>query len=416
MTSPSSGSRESPFESSIQEFLTEYSANVLSKSAKIFLDKLSTSSDLSDKEASKLRALQSLFSIQFQEKFRKADSKSKQLSPPSGMAFGSDGRVVISDDFNHRVQIYDKDFNLVTVFGSKGKGDGELTYPRGLAVDSEGSIYVADSWNHRIQKFNSEGGHLRTIGGYGDGKGEFNEPYDILIQPDGGIIVVERYNHRIQFFDANLVSQGWIGTRGTELEDRLAQIYDTEPALFPRPVFEFPTSLARDSHGCFYLADSGNHRVIKFDQQWNIIGYLGTQGAEVGQFEYPLCVTVGLQDYVFVTDLNNNRVQVFTHSGKFLFAFGEVSGKDPLSTPCLIAAGPDNKIFIGTTFEPTVSVYSVDPLENEDLGKALCELYKDDIETTFQYGQSLEVVGQDEAAFEMYAQALTDLTISQSSF
>jgi DNA-binding beta-propeller fold protein YncE len=416
MTSPSSGSEGSSLESSIQDFLTEYSANVLSKSAKIFLDKLSASSGLSDKEASKLQALQLLFSIQFQEKFRKADSKSKQLSPPSGMAFGSDGKLVISDDFNHRVQIYDKDFNLVTAFGSKGKGDGELTYPRGLAVDLEGSIFVADSWNHRVQKFDSEGRHLRTIGSYGDRKGEFNEPYDILIQSNGEIVVVERYNHRIQFFDADLVSLGWIGTRGTELEDRLAKVYDTEPKLFPRPVFEFPTSLAIDSHGCFYLTDSGNHRVIKFDQQWNIIGYLGTQGEGVCQFEYPLCVTVGSQDYVYVTDLNNNRVQVFAHSGKFLFAFGETLGSESLSTPCLIAAGPDNKIFIGTTFEPVVSVYSVDPLENEDLGKALLELYKDDIETTFQHGQNLESAGQNEAAFEMYAQALMELTARKNSF
>ncbi len=412
MTSPPSGSEES----SIQEFLTEHSANVLSKSAKKFLDKLSATSDISDKEASKLQALQSLFSIRFQEKFRKADSKSKQLSPPSGMAFGPDGRLVIADDFNHRVQIYDKDFNLVTAFGGKGKSDGELTYPRGLAVDPEGSIYVADSWNHRIQKFDSEGGHLKTIGGYGDGKGEFNEPYGILIQPDGGIIVVERYNHRIQFFDANLVSQGWIGTRGTELEDRLAQVYDTEPVLFPRPVFEFPTSLARDSYGYFYLTDSGNHRVIKFDPQWNIVGYLGVQGAEACQFEYPLCVTVGSQDYVYVTDLNNNRVQVFASSGKFLFAFGEGTGGESLNTPCLVTAGPDNKIFVGITFEPHISVYSVDPLKNEDLAKVLQQLYEDDIETAFQNGQNLEAAGQYEAAFELYAQALTDLTTSQNSF
>jgi DNA-binding beta-propeller fold protein YncE len=416
MTSPSSGSEESSFESSIQEFLNQFSANILSKSAKISLDKLSASSGLSEKETSKLRALQSLFSIRFQEKFRKSDPKSEQLSPPSGMAFGPNGRLVLSDDFNHRVQIYDKDFNLVTAFGSKGKGDGELTYPRGLAVDSEGSIYVADSWNHRIQKFDSEGRHLRTIGGYGDGKGEFNEPYDILIQRNGGIVVVERYNHRIQFFDANLVSQGWMGTRGTELEDHLAQVYDTEPKLFPRPVFEFPTSLAKDSHGCFYLTDSGNHRVIKFDSQWNIIGYLGTQGSEACQFEYPLCVTVGSQDYIYVTDLNNNRVQVFASSGRFLYAFGEASGSESLGTPSLIAVGPDNKVFVATTFEPVVSVYSVDPLENEDLGKALLELYEDDIETTFQRGQNLESASQDEAAFEVYAQSLTDLTASQNSF
>ncbi len=416
MKSPSSGSEESTFESLIQEFLTKYSANSLSKSANKCLEKLSENSNLSDEESAKLEALKSIFSARFQTRFRKPNSKNEQLSPPSGLTIGPDGQIALSDDFNHRVQIYDKDFKLVTAFGKKGKGDGELTYPRGLAVDSQGSIYVADSWNHRIQKFDSKGNHLKTIGSYGDGKGQFNEPYDILMQPDGEFIVVERYNHRIQFFDANLVSQGWIGTRGIELEDRLAQIYDTEPKLFPRPVFEFPTSLAKDSHGYFYLTDSGNHRVIKFDPQWNIVGYLGTQGSAICQFEYPLSVTVGLHDYVYVTDLNNNRVQVFAPSGKFLFASGEVQGGETLSSPCLVASGQDGRIFVGTTFEPDVSVYSVESIQSEALGKALQKLYQDDIETTFQRGQDLEALGQDEAAFELYGQALTDLTSAQGGF
>jgi len=369
-----------------------------------------TSLSSGSEEPSKLRELQSFFSTRFQTKFRTANPKGEQLSPPSGITFGIEGRIVVADDFNHRIQIYDKDFKLITAFGSKGKEDGELTYPRGVAVDSEGSIYVADSWNHRIQKFDGEGRHLKTIGGYGDGKGQFNEPYDILMQPNSGFIVVERYNHRIQFFDVNDVSQGWIGTRGIELEDRLAQIYDTEPKLFPRPVFEFPTSIAQDSRKCFYLADSGNHRVVKFDKQWNIVGYLGIQGEGLGQFQYPLSVSVGRQDYIYVSDLNNDRIQVFTSSGKFLFTLGEAKDRESLNSPCLVAAGPDGRIFVGTTFDPEISIYKVDSLEGVDLNKALQELYGNDVETVFQRGQDLESRGQNEAAFELFAQATTDLT------
>jgi hypothetical protein len=118
---------------------------------------------------------------------------------------------------------------------------------------------------HRLKKFDSNGSHLKTIGTYGDGKDQFNEPYGILIQPEEGFFVVERYNYRLQFFDAGGVSRVWIGTRGIDLEDRLAQVYDTEPKLFPRPVFEFQTSLARDSRGSYYLADSGNHYIQVFN-------------------------------------------------------------------------------------------------------------------------------------------------------
>ena len=409
MARSSSGPEESPFESSVQKYLAEYCANSLSKEAKRFLDKLSASSGLTEQESSKLKALQSIFSVRFERKFRKPTSKADELSPPSGMAFGPDGCLVVADDFNHRIQIYDNDSKLISTFGNKGKADGEMTYPRGVAVDSDGSIYVADSWNHRVQKFDSMGCHLKTIGAYGDGKDQFNEPYDILIQPEEGFVVVERYNHRLQFFDADGVSKGWIGTRGIDLEDRLAQVYDTEPKLFPRPVFEFPTSLARDSLGSYYLTDSGNHRVIKFDSQWNIVGYLGTQGEGAGQFQYPLSITVGSDDYIYVTDLNNNRVQTFVPSGKWLFAFGETQGNDSLKAPSLIKVGLDGRIFVCTTFDPSISVYCVDSLESGNLNNALQELYSGDVETVFQLAQDFEARGQDEAVFDLYAQALTDL-------
>jgi DNA-binding beta-propeller fold protein YncE len=373
-----------------------------------------TSHSSDSEESTKLRSLQSLFSIRFQTKFRKPASKTKQLSPPSGMAFGPDGCLIVADDFNHRIQIFDKDFKLIRTFGEKGKKNGELIYPRGIAVDSEGSIYVADSWNHRVQKFDGQGCHLKTIGSYGDGKGELNEPYDILIQPKGGFIVVERYNHRIQFFDANGVSQGWIGARGIELEDRLAQIHNIEPKLFPRPVFEFPTSLARDSLGNFYLVDSGNHRIIKFDEQWNVVGYLGTQGEKSGQFQYPLSITVDANNLIYITDLNNDRVQVFTSSGKWLFAFGEANGNVSLNSPCLVKIGSDGRIFVGMTFDPSIFVYAVDPLEIQELNKTLEGLYSKDVETVFQRAQELEANGEDQAAFELIAQALTDLTSGQS--
>ena len=124
MKSPSNGSEASTFEFAMQEFLFKYSTNLLSKPAEECLEKLSTNFNLSGEELLKLQAIRNLFSIRFQKRFRTSNSNDEQLSPPSGMAIGLDGHLVISDDFNHRVQIYDKDFKLVRTFGKKGKGDG----------------------------------------------------------------------------------------------------------------------------------------------------------------------------------------------------------------------------------------------------------------------------------------------------
>ena len=50
-------------------------------------------------------------------------------------------------------QIFDKNGKLLSKFGKRGKGDGEIWYPAGVAVDDDKNIYVADHGNHRIQVF-----------------------------------------------------------------------------------------------------------------------------------------------------------------------------------------------------------------------------------------------------------------------
>ena len=50
-------------------------------------------------------------------------------------------------------QVFDADGQPIHALGSKGTGPGQLSYPTGLAVDREGRIVVTDSANHRIQVF-----------------------------------------------------------------------------------------------------------------------------------------------------------------------------------------------------------------------------------------------------------------------
>ena len=102
-----------------------------------------------------------MFSISFENSFRSGNETTEQLSPPSGFAFTTQKQLILSDDFNHRIQIYEND-QLLRSFGEKGNGNGQFHYPKGVAVDPQGNIYVADSWNHRIQKFDSQGNHQQT--------------------------------------------------------------------------------------------------------------------------------------------------------------------------------------------------------------------------------------------------------------
>jgi DNA-binding beta-propeller fold protein YncE len=297
----------------------------------------------------------SFFPVTFDASFRTKEDE--ELSPPSGLCITHDGSILLADDFNHRIQIYDLQFNLITSFGEKGKEQGQLQYPKGIAVDKEGNIFVADSWNHRIQKFDSQGKPLLSFGSCGDGKGELNEPYDILIDSSETLIVVERYNHRIQFFDSHGKSLGWVGQRGTVLEEELADNYETPFNLLAPPLFEFPTSIATDSLGNYFVTDSGNHRIRKFDNKWQEILTFGEQGDEPGQFQYPLCVSIAANDLLYIADLNNNRIQIFTSFGQYLNVIEHE--ETPLEAPCLTRIDSAGNLFVGSTFDTKILKYQI---------------------------------------------------------
>ncbi len=351
-------------------------------------------------------------SLQLKSVFRAKEESAEELSPPSGFAFTSEGNLVLADDFNHRIQIYDRGHNLIQSFGGKGKHPGEFHYPRGLAVDAQGNIYVTDSWNHRVQKFDGAGNHLLSIGSCGEGKGQLNEPYDVLIDPGGDIFVVERYNHRIQIFDSEGKSKGWIGDRGSVLEEQLATIYETPSHLFSPPAFEFPTSIARDSFGNTFISDSGNHRIVKFDRQWNRIGCFGERGSGEGQFEYPLCVAVGPNDLLYVADLNNDRVQIFSNTGKFITEIREAGDSLPIKAPGLTAVDTEGTLYVGLTFDTRLMAFQTVPQPAIEFIAARIESNPQNSALFYHWGLLFEQAGECKSALKSYGKAVENLSSS----
>ena len=60
---------------------------------------------------------------------------------------------MVCDEFNDRVQVFELSGKFVTKFGKKGSERGELNNPVSTAVLSDGKIVVSDLGNHRIQMF-----------------------------------------------------------------------------------------------------------------------------------------------------------------------------------------------------------------------------------------------------------------------
>ncbi len=78
-----------------------------------------------------------------------------QFLNPTGVALDGAGHIVVVDCGNNRVQVRRfSDGTHVRSFGSYGSANGQLNGPYGgIAFASDGCIVVSDSSNHRVQVF-----------------------------------------------------------------------------------------------------------------------------------------------------------------------------------------------------------------------------------------------------------------------
>ena len=163
---------------------------------------------------------------------------------PSSVDLDSNEKVYVSDEFTGRVQVLDKDGNLLERWGTKGSRDGELNGAFGLAFDNEDNLYIVDGLNHRVQKFTKDGRFLAKWGSQGSSEGRFNYPWGIAIDKEGDVYVADWKNDRVQKFSPDGQFLAFFGRSGTG---------DGE--------LHRPTGVAVDKDGDVYVTDWGNDRL-----------------------------------------------------------------------------------------------------------------------------------------------------------
>jgi uncharacterized protein (TIGR03663 family) len=195
------------------------------------------------------------------------------------------------------------------VWGSNGNNSGEFNRPRDVAVSSNNEVYVADTFNHRIQKFDKNGNLLLKWGEYGsiqqtEGASRgLNEPWGLAVSTNDMIYVADTWNHRIVKFDSD---GGWVTSWGS-----FGDGVDLYSMWGPREVTIGPDGLV-------YVADTGNKRISVFTQDGVAVRQIGQAGSFEGELEEPVGVAVGLDGQIYVADTWNARIQVFNNEGSYL--------------------------------------------------------------------------------------------------
>jgi sugar lactone lactonase YvrE len=155
-----------------------------------------------------------------------------------------------------------------------------------------------------------------TLGERGSGPGRFIKPAGLAVDNDGNLYVADSGNHRVQKFDPEGKFIAQVGSPG-----------DGEGE------FNEPWGVAVDSQGNLYVADTWNNRIQKFDRDLNFLAQWGKPASDLinpkaYDFWGPRDVAVDSEGNVWVADTGTNRIIKFASDGTFLASLGK-PGSEP---------------------------------------------------------------------------------------
>ena len=255
---------------------------------------------------------------------------------PMGVAVSDRDEILVADNENHRVQVFDSNGTFLTYFGRKGENTGEFNKPVGIAIDKSRNIFISEWNNHSVQIFSWEGRNLDSFGSQGSLDSQLTYPWGLSLDSTGNVIVADTGNKLIKIFtpDGRFVMK--IGGQGSfsdpvhcvqcgeyfivsDSTEHCIKVFNREGHFqykFGKKgegdgEFNDPRFLSVTHSNHLLVCDRENHRVQVFELDGKFVGKLGEKGSKLGEFDKPFSAAVLSNDQIVVCDNNNRRIQIF---------------------------------------------------------------------------------------------------------
>ncbi len=281
------------------------------------------------------------------ESFIKFDGPTMTVVKPNGLIYVADGY------YNSRIVVFDSEGNYIKSFGSKGYDKGEFQNPHGILLDSADNLWIADRDNGRIQIFDNKDNYIKEI--YGKNLGR---PWSLAITEDeiiysldggnqgenthAGISILNKSGEMILYddlFGDSIGKINWghsisVNEDGTScyIVDikqnyvcKLDKIISNENKSFTFiPDFNWisevkkyvskPISVAFSGNELFVGEDTPNASIKVFN------ALTGAFNREIlhGVFKNPHSIFVDKNNYLWITDVDDNKVHKVNKDGKVL--------------------------------------------------------------------------------------------------
>lgn len=306
---------------------------------------------------------------------------SAELDLPQGVFVDASNNVYIADTGNNRIRLVSAATQLISTLvdstGTQGfAGDGgaaasaQIDLPGGIWVDSTGNLFVSDSGNERVRVVNNQAsaivvggttiqpGTIATIAGGGNGgdggpatKATLALPWDVTEDAAGNLYIVDQGNNRIRKVTnptGSATISTVVGTGSTG--------YSGDGGLATAATLNGPSSIAFDSNGNMYIADSNNLVVREVNAITGIISTVAGTGsscfpttaacgdgllataAGVG-FAFPLNIALDQSNNLYISDYQGYKIRKVTASTGIIstVAGTGVEGKKGNNGPATLA-------------------------------------------------------------------------------
>lgn len=251
--------------------------------------------------------------------------------------------IYVSDTNHTQIQVFDSKGKFVSKFGKKGSGDGQFQFPYGITGDNKGNIYVSDLYNGKISIFTSEGKFVKYFT-------DDSKNVSFLTSPAG----LRIYNNKLYITDIKSNSVNVYSMTGKKLLVINAATSKDDP-------LNAPNAVAVDDEKDIYVSDTGNHRVVEYDQNGKFIKIINgsKDGKGDSKFVNPRGVGVLSNGTLLMVDNMSHDVYGFDSQGKQKFEFGELgSDNNQFYLPNGLFVDNNGEIYITDTVNQRIALYN----------------------------------------------------------
>ena len=315
------------------------------------------------------------------------DDIEARLKGPIQVAVDAEENVYVLESQSGRISIYDHSGELLKqipahTFSSNSRQPPKIT---AIAADSFGNLYIADSSNGKIIVFDWRAKQvISAFGSPGKGRGQFSRISDLRALDDGHIYIADELIRKIEIYKLPLhkTEKTIVRVPSVLLGNYVGVMCDSAHAYKQNMLFCINTregniSRITPSNNIKDPFSKGLQRPVSISSNDDYIAYIDGSKIDVlnqsNQFMYSIGGRSGSKDgsfnrpsdlafwgnQLYVSDTYNDRIQIFSLDGVFLDKIqGGTTGSVSLRRPKNLELDSRGNIYVIDDMEKKVKIFS----------------------------------------------------------